>query len=148
MEMIAAIALGIAILWILKKWSETREYRKSGPLPTTQLFRLGGGRGNYDLEVVGESHYLANLRSIAGSGEVRQYCDAILCMEDGNPHDSNAVAVYIEGLKVGYLSREAARGYRRQVEPHGKLDGTCGALIVGGGAGRRNLGVWLDLPVD
>lgn len=148
MELIAAIALGLAILWTLKKWGEIRNYEKPRLPPATHLFRLGGGGGSYDMEIVGESHYLANLRAISGDGEVRHYCDALLRMEDDNPHDSNAVAVYIEGLKVGYLSREIAKGYRQQVEPHGKFDGTCGAVIVGGGEGRRNLGVWLDLPVD
>ncbi|MES5813914.1 HIRAN domain-containing protein [Pseudoxanthomonas sp. Soil82] len=149
MEVIGAIVLALAILWILKKWSELREGTHASQQATkTYLLRIGGGGGNYDMEIVGESHYLNNLRSIAGSGEVRHYCDAILRMEDENPHDSNAVAVYIEGLKVGYLRREIAKGYREQVEPHGKLDGTCGAVIVGGAEGRPNLGVWLDLPVN
>lgn len=110
--------------------------------------RLGGGDGSYGIEVVGESHYLANLRAIAGRGEVRHKCEAILRHDDNNPYDDQAIAVYIEGLQVGHLSRQLARQYRAQVSRFGRLDGTCPAIIVGGGQGKPNLGVWLDLPVD
>jgi HIRAN domain. len=148
MEIILAIALGAVVIWFLKQVADTRRGQETRfPAPQTQQFRLGGGSGDYDMEVVGESHYLDNLRKIAGHGDIYHECDAVLRMEDDNPHDRNAVAVYINGMKVGYLSRAVAKDYRKQVEPHGKLDGTCGAVIIGGGEGRPNLGVWLDLPV-
>lgn len=73
--------------------------------------------GREDLEVVGESHYQENLWQIAGgrhNPEARVRCEiyALLVPEDDNPHDANAVAVWIQGLKVGYLSREDAQRYR------------------------------------
>jgi hypothetical protein len=36
----------------------------------------------------------------------------MLVPEDNNPYDANAVAVWIEGLKAGHLSRADARAYR------------------------------------
>ena len=74
-------------------------------------------QGSEDVEVVGESFYQDNLWKLAGgrsqSGErVRQEISAMLVAEVGNPYDANAVAVWINGRKVGHLSREIARLYR------------------------------------
>jgi hypothetical protein len=35
-----------------------------------------------------------------------------LAAEADNPDDANAVSVWVQGLKVGYLSRDDARRYR------------------------------------
>ena len=37
---------------------------------------------------------------------------AVLVAEDDNPHDANAVAIWVQGLKEGHLSRANARRYR------------------------------------
>ena len=37
---------------------------------------------------------------------------AVLVAEEDNPYDANAVAVWVQGLKVGHLSRANARRYR------------------------------------
>ena len=73
--------------------------------------------GRDDLEVVGEASYQDNLWRIVGGrhspdGRVREDIYAVLAAEPDNPYDPNAVAVWIQGLKVGYLSREDARRYR------------------------------------
>ena len=74
---------------------------------------LDGGR---DLEVVGESYYQENLWLVAGArpgGErVRVEITAVLVPEPDNPHDRNAVGVWVNGLKVGHLSRYDAQSYR------------------------------------
>lgn len=101
------------------------------------------GTRQFDMEIVGESHYQRALRQIAGPGDVRQYCDAELIPEDDNQHDDKAVAVFIEGELVGYLSRSNARAFRRRYRG---VIGHCEAVVVGGGKGKKNLGVWLDLP--
>jgi hypothetical protein len=78
--------------------------------------------GREDLEVVGEASYQDNLWRIVGGrhspdGRVREDVYAVLAAEPDNPYDANAVAVWIQGLKVGYLSREDARRYRPGCSP-------------------------------
>ena len=71
--------------------------------------------GDRDLEVVGESFYQDNLwrLAVARPGEpVRVEITAVLVAEDDNPYDSNAIAVWIDGLKVGHLSPGDACAYR------------------------------------
>ena len=73
--------------------------------------------GREDLEVVGEASYQDNLWRIVGGGHspdgrVREDILAVLAAEPDNPYDANAVTVWIQGLKVGYLSREDPRRYR------------------------------------
>src|SRR3989475_11727740 len=74
------------------------------------------GSGAFALPIVGESHYQEALEQICGprtdEGEDRRI-EAHLVLEDENPHDSMAVRVDINGITVGYLSRDHARKYRR-----------------------------------
>jgi hypothetical protein len=115
--------------------------------------------GHEDLEVMGESHYQDNLRRLTGypspNQRVRLEIHAVLVAEDDNPHDPDAVAVWIDGLQVGYLSRENARHYRpgllAQQRAHGKPIALAG-VIAGGGMradGPGMLGVFLRYdPAD
>jgi hypothetical protein len=109
--------------------------------------------GDEDLEVVGESFYQDNLWQLAeaqpGTQRVREDIYAVLVAEDNNPYDPNAVAVWINGLKVGHLSRENAQRYRpgliAQQEALGKPIALAG-VIAGGGIrsdGPGMLGVFL-----
>ena len=109
--------------------------------------------GYEDLEVVGESHYQDNLRRLTGyrrpDEHVRQEIHAVLGAEDDNPYDPNAVAVWIDGLQVGHLSRDDARRYRpgllEQQRANGKPIALAG-VIAGGGIradGPGMLGVFL-----
>jgi len=110
------------------------------------------------LEVVGESHYQDSLWNAVGSPtteRVRLETQAVLHPETDNPFDPNAISVWIDGARVGYLSREDAVAYRpgllalqaREGGPIG-LDG----VIVGGGIrqdGLGFLGVWMwHEPMD
>jgi hypothetical protein len=117
-------------------------------------------QGSQDVEVVGESFYQDSLWKLAGgrppSGErVRHEVFAILVAEVGNPHDANAIAVWINGRKVGHLSRDIARLYRPGLlalqDKHHKPVAVSG-VIVGGGIrqdGPGRLGVFLKLdPAD
>jgi len=126
--------------------------------------------GREDLEVVGESHYQDSLwRHVGGRGlpeeRVRVDMVAVLVSETDNPYDANAVAVWIGGLKVGYLSRADAQRYQPGLlalqRKHGKPIALAG-VIVGGGCGPMarwpdeadeaddsyNLGWINDLPAD
>lgn len=115
------------------------------------------GKGDFALEVVGESHYQHNLETICGprteEGENR-VVEARLLLEDNNPHDNKAVRVEISELQVGYLKREVARIYREQLRQneHPRAIGLCAAKIKGGwkrkGGSTGHYGVWLDIPVE
>lgn len=108
--------------------------------------------GRHDLEVVGESFYQDSLWQLVGrrtTDRVRLTIDAVLLAEHDNPHDANAVSVWIEGAKVGHLSRADAAAYRAgllalELE-HGAPIALVG-VVVGGGIradGPGMLGVWL-----
>jgi hypothetical protein len=80
------------------------------------------GPDAFALPIVGESHYQDALEQICGprtdEGEDRRV-EAQLVLEDQNPHDSMAVRVDINGITVGYLSRDHARTYRRGLSKAG-----------------------------
>ena len=88
---------------------------------------------DYPLEVVGESYRQDALHTLAGEDappdeSVAMEVTAELVREDDNPHDDHAVKVMIRGLHVGYLSRVAARRYRKLTDAPAEVP----ALIVGG----------------
>jgi hypothetical protein len=109
--------------------------------------------GRDDLEVVGESYYQENLWRLVGprwpDERIRHPVYAVLVAEDDNPHDANAVAVWVQGLKVGHLSRSNARRYRPGLlglqDRYGQPVALSG-VIAGGGIredGPGRLGVFL-----
>ena len=111
--------------------------------------------GRETLEVVGESHYQDNLWRLVcdhtdPAERVRVEIIAVLVTEPDNPYDANAVSVWIDGLKVGHLSRNDARLYQPGLlalqEKHGTPIALSG-VIAGGGMrddGMGRLGVFLD----
>jgi hypothetical protein len=114
------------------------------------------GFGAFALEAVGESHHQAALERIAGGrgpDGVDTMVDATLVYEDNNPYDSDAIRVEIAGVTIGYLSREHAREYRRQMATAGHTGATavCAANIRGGwyrgDDDQGNFGVRLDVAV-
>lgn len=85
----------------------------------------------YLVDIVGEQSYQANLRKIAGpKQEKSKYVEVMarVVSEPFNAYDNNAVK--IEGLTVGYLSRDDAKLLAGKV-----INKTVPALINGG---------WLD----
>jgi hypothetical protein len=62
--------------------------------------------GHDDLDVVGESYCQENLWLLVGprwpDERVRHPVYAVLIAEDDNPYDASAVAVWVQGLKVGH----------------------------------------------
>ena len=109
------------------------------------------GPGEFNVEVVGESHYQKALRRIAGpqtEDGVRMYCRAELYLEPDNPHDPNAVCVKIERSTVGYLPRTVAPAVRQALAPVGISNGMTVEVdaVISGGRYDQNYGVWLDIP--
>lgn len=116
------------------------------------LWVLGDGR--YSIGAVGESNYQRALEEVSGGRKpkgVHKRVTAELVLENDNPYDSNAVAVLIDGLKVGYLSRGQARDFRAEggqgLESARRI--LCRAEIRGGWnrgpRDRGHFGVTLDI---
>lgn len=109
--------------------------------------------GSHDLEIVGESNYQEALWRVVGEQSrerVRVDVLAVVATEPDNPHDPNAISVWIDGHKVGYFCREDAQAYQaglvKLYEQNRALVALNGA-VTGGGLredGRLGfLGVWL-----
>lgn len=138
-------------------WAILRLFRrkKDQPArPTTEILRITGP-GHFRGAIVGESHYQQALEAAAGSRSQRRrvQVEAALVPEDDNPHDPQAIRIEIGGRRVGYLSRDDARAWRRYLAGQGQAGARalCQAEISGGGQGRdglKYLGVWLDLPPE
>lgn len=154
MEALPVILLLIAAGYLI--WRVTR--RDRGRLSTAA--KPAGhirGNGEFDCEVVGESHYQTALERIAGGRSddgAEHGCTAVLVPEPQNKHDKNAIRVDIDGVTVGYLSRSDARDLGKVLRGKG-LGGTTltvNAMIVGGwdrgGGDRGHFGVRLDIPSD
>jgi hypothetical protein len=113
------------------------------------------GPGTFAVDVVGVSRRQSVLAAIVDRQSRRGRTvtiDAVLILEDSNPHDANAVRIEIEGELIGYLSRDNARRYRADLAAAGQPRATvrCKARIVGGfeteSGERAHFGVRLDLP--
>jgi hypothetical protein len=99
-----------------------------------------GKGGDYAINVVGEASYQRELIKVSGSrtkdGSLSSFTkSADLVAEPTNPHDRNAVAVRIDGLTVGYLSRADAVQFHEVMERLGqKGAGLTGlrAFVMGG----------------
>lgn len=95
------------------------------------------GFDEYEFEIVGESYYQDELEQIAGpkTDESANFpCIALLICENDNPYDHKAVAIFIHDLKIGHLSRDDARNWRKRLAEdwHEEASVTVDALIVGG----------------
>jgi hypothetical protein len=109
---------------------------------TRPVFLMDPERPDAWLDIVGEAQYQRPLAALAGdmTRGGRTVADglAILTPEPENPYDPDAIAVMIEGERVGYLSREDAIRYQAPVEAaasQGQLI-ACHPRYIGG----RSLG--------
>lgn len=118
--------------------TEAREVE--GPTMAAVLFE-----GPDSLEVKGEASYQKELSYVLSHFGRQVF--AVLQPEPDNSYDSNAVAVLVGGLKVGYLNRGDAANYQPAVlrlqQKYGKPIALKGR-IVGGTEGRESFGIWLN----
>lgn len=111
------------------------------------------GPGRYEVEVVGESYHRDSFEALRRKHQPddpdgESFGDAVLTLEDENPHDSQAVAVHLEGYPVGHLSRAMARDFRTAVRRDGLTQYkqfAVGARLYWGGEDRI-YSVSIDLP--
>ncbi|WP_339406587.1 HIRAN domain-containing protein [Pseudomonas helleri] len=102
-------------------------------------------------DVVGESHYQPALRKLRNGRHMATDNDFVadIVGEPDNPYDHNACAVYIEGSKVGYLPRDAAADFHKQVtnmNVTGPWRFQTKAKLYGGWGDRPMVGVLVGLP--
>lgn len=117
-------------------WTAAPELRRVGrpsadhqPPSPAGLGREAWSPRTQQLEVAGEWYRAENLRAlfarhskVSDSGaEIR--LPALLVPDPTNPHDDHAVAVFVDGLHVGYMERADARKYHRHIAalPGGEL---------------------------
>jgi hypothetical protein len=112
------------------------------------------GDGSYLFEVVGESHYQADLERIVGGRTEESAtfkCVATLIPEPDNPYDRNAVCVMVNGFKVAHLSRDWAVKFNAALASSGYTQASCKAMIVGGWDHgedyRGHFGIKLDIAL-
>lgn len=148
------LILALIVLWI---WRAATRNRRPGSRPEpsapTGLYAKIRGTGHFDTEVVGESFYAEAFEELfrahgVGDRDAEWFGDALLKLEPDNPHDRNAVGVYLEGRKVGHLSREMARDFRQAIVRDGLADRSEFAVTarVYWGGSERHHSVSLDLP--
>jgi hypothetical protein len=128
--------------------------QRSAPSAAPQSIEVTLCDGDETLEVVGESNYQEALWSIVGgptTEPVRLDVIAMLLPEPTNAYDSNAIAVWVNGLRVGYLGRDNAVRYRPGLlalyQKHGGIPVVLNGEIIGGGQrgdGIGYLGVFLQ----
>ena len=89
--------------------------------------RVGNHEGNneYLQEVVGEKSYRENLVKIIKSANAQEkgeiFTKAFLILEPKNDFDAKAIAVQIDGLKVGYIPRTETAEFHKVFNQY-KLD--------------------------
>ena len=130
---VAGGALYFVLAMISKSDDEEAREKTKAPDPIFHWPSIG----DFEFEVVGESNYQDALKRIAQTRtkDLREEdFVALLIPEDDNKHDKSAVRVDIEGMTVGYMSRDDARKFRRRLAGK-KMAGavtSCDAMIGGG----------------
>ena len=100
-----------------------------------------------ELEVVGESFYMDHLEPFRVFNQLGFEQIAWLIPEPSNPHDPNAVLVWLCDGQVGYLSRGDAALWQPELmalSAHHRAPVACLAAI----RGNKRLGVTLRVPRD
>jgi hypothetical protein len=123
-----------AISWRLYRALQPQYAPKQRPIPS-KVYEWPDEGDEFD--IVGESHYQKSIKILAGPHDEHVYNKeyrAFLIPENDNPYDKKAVRVDIEGMTVGYLSREDAPDFReslREKKLTGKIT-ACKAIVIGG----------------
>lgn len=114
--------------------------------------------GEPKYEIVGESQRQSTIQEIVGEtydDGVYWHVVAQLCFVEDNPHDTNAVGVFIEGRHVGYIPAADASRVRSEISAANPDERPviCKSMIRGGfkkGNKRADYGVTIGLnfPIE
>ena len=107
------------------------------PQPSDEVYDVLAPGGDI-VELVGTAPYQEALQAIAGdtpesAPELEKW--AHLIPEPDNPWDRNAVAIYIDARKIGYLPRESSAAYAAlltQLWAGSRARAVCRAVVTGG----------------
>jgi hypothetical protein len=94
--------------------------RLSSRLRRDQLVWLPG---RIEVQVAGESFHQDAIETVEGRRSPDSPLPAVLVPEPGNPHDSHAVAVYVDGEHVGFLPRHVAAKVQSALVTFGRAQG-------------------------
>lgn len=123
-----------AISWRLYRALQPQYAPKQRPIPS-KVYEWPDEGDEFD--IVGESYYQKSIKILAGPNDEHVYNKeyrAFLIPENDNPYDKKAVRVDIDGMTVGYLSREDAPDFRESLREK-KLTGKIKdyrAIVIGG----------------
>lgn len=99
------------------------------------------GNGAFDIDIVGESNYQAELEALAGGRDVEGAdfeVSGVLMPEPNNPYDPNAIRVVVGGRTIGYIPKRETAAYHAVL---GGRPAQVQILIVGGwDRGKRGSG--------
>lgn len=132
------------IVWLVYRMLRRSGSQAGASVSTTRL------DGESTVNVVGESFYREHFEQLyprSNSGTDREeQTRATLRLDDANPHDDQAVAVFIKEMQVGHLSRDDARRYRR-AKGADRRDTLVSATVWVPGAPDYNYSVTLRLTL-
>lgn len=107
------------------------------------------GDESFSFEVVGESFYAQNFAALQkniGLEDGRDWdVEAVLIVDSGNRHSQNAVAVFVSGLKLGYVPETTANAVYKFLLQNGGYAKADGAIYFSAKDGQNSL--WLDAVV-
>ena len=141
---VVASIVGVLILIALSIYRLC--YNPSRSVDESSLYQWPSS-GNFAVQVVGESKFQESLGKLSQHGV---YHTALLFLDDGNPEDYKAVAIYLNKRRVGYLSRKEARAFRRRLA-NNKFTGKhtlCNAKLAGGHKQKDGLTARYSVTLD
>jgi hypothetical protein len=103
--------------------------------------------GNVEVQIVGETFYIAEIKAATRRVPPGSRLPAVLIAEPDNPHDENAVGVYLNGHRAGHLAREIAPAVQAAlsgfVSANGGRPPACPAEVIWHDAGPQMI-LYLD----
>jgi hypothetical protein len=153
-----ALALGLYLTKAARAAKEADTLKRVGQTPlgnildanlalTAKSARQLLGDDSFDFEVVGESFYSQNFSALQrnwGLEDGQDWDDeATLIADPGNGHSNTAVAVFVSGLKVGYVPETTSASVYRFLLQNGGYARADAAIYFSAADGKNS--VWLDV---
>lgn len=162
--LLLVFAIGLALAFVVNRQRKaaleqgTKEILGDQPLGnildanrslTASSARMLVGDSSFDFEVVGESFYAQNFLAIQKDLELEDGEDwdaeAALVADPGNQHSNTAVAVFVSGLKVGYVPETMAARIYSFLMQHGGYARADAAIYFSSEDAKNS--IWLDLSL-